>query len=359
MLANMRRGRGRQALVIALSALALALSLPVSADAAFPGRNGKLAVGVISPNLPFNFDIWTLEPDGSAMKRLTTDPKWETQPAWSPNGRWVAFARSDALCCPNRGGGDIWIARSDGTGERRITGDSTHDTSPAWSPDGSQIVFAATSDSPPFAIDPDYDLYVVNADGTGRRLLVSGARRSEIDPAWSPDGTRIAFATDIYRPDGLPHPEAKLGLRTVRPDGTDERVIVPPGQLAYDPDWSPDGESLAYTNGLNIFKVSAGGGDSTVFPPGSYTGDRVDPSWSPDGMRIAYSGFLFGHMALDGSTNTLLLCCVSGSSWQPLGPRRADFKNGPAFCRVEREFLGEQEFTATYRTFGGCVSAKS
>jgi Tol biopolymer transport system component len=344
-------------MAIALSAAALVLSPPVSAYAAFPGGNGKLAVGWANLNdQAYNSNIWTIEPDGSGLERLTTEPTCETQPAWSPNGRWVAFTRSASNACGLRAAGDIWIVRSDGTEQRRLTDDATYDTGAAWSPDGSQLVFAASREAPG-GIDPDNDLYVVNADGTGRRLLVSAERRSEFDPAWSPDGTRIAFATDIYRPDGLSHPEVELGLRTVRPDGTDERVIVPAGQLAYHSDWSPDGGSLAYTNGLDIFKVDAEGGDSTPFPSGSYTGYRVDPYWSPDGTRIAYSGFLFGHVSLDGSANMPLLCCVAGSSWQPLGPRRADFKNGPAFCRAEREFLGEQEFEAEFRTFGRCVSA--
>lgn len=334
------------------------LSVPVSANAAFPGRNGRLAVGAFDPTPPFNYNIWTLQPDGSDMRQVTTDPNWEYEPAWSPNGRWIAFTRLGSVCCVSNGGGDIWISRPDGTDQRRITDDSTDDTSPAWSPDGSKIVFAATSDKAPFAIDPNYDLYVVNADGSGRRLLVSEERRSEFDPAWSPDGTRIAFASDLYNPDGLSHPEVHPGLRTVRADGSDEQLVVPRSELAYAPDWSPDGKSIAYTNGLDIFKVSPNGGDSTQFPRRTYTGDRIDPTWSPDGQRIAFSGFLFGHMALDGTNNTFLLSGVGGSSWQPLGPRREDFRNRPAFCRAEREFLGEAEFALTYRNFGGCVSVK-
>jgi dipeptidyl aminopeptidase/acylaminoacyl peptidase len=351
----------RAALSIGLM-LAVVAAVAGTANAAFPGRNGKLALGLpLATDQGFNEDIWTMEPDGSGAKRLTTEPTWEDQPAWSPNGRWIAFSRSESICCGERqGGGDIWIARADGTEQRRITNDPAHETSPSWSPDGSQIVFAATSDPVPIRPDPDYDLFVVNADGTGRLLLLlSTEHGSEFDPAWSPDGTRIAFATDIARSDGHAHPEVVLGIQTVRADGTGRRVVVPAGDLGYDPDWSPDGRWLAYTSGSNIFRVSADGSGSTAFPAGSYTGSRVDPSWSPDGVRIAYSGFLFGHMALDGSNNTLLACCVSGSSWQPLGPRRADFKHGPAFCRAEREFLGEQEFTVAYKSFGGCVSAKS
>jgi TolB protein len=336
----------------------IGLLAPLCADAAFPGRNGKLAFGTTSfGGDPSSVDIWTVEPSGENFAPLTTEPDDETWPAWSANGRWIAFSKTPrpvSFPCCNRAG-DIWIARADGTGQRRLTDGPEHDTTPSWSPSGGQIVFARGREVPGW-YDLDYDIYVINRDGTGLRLLTGEPRRSELDPAWSPDGGRIAFATDIVNPDGLPHPEVVLGLQSLRSDGGDPQMIVPAGRLAYEPDWSPDGGSIAYTNGRQIFTVNPDGTGVTAIPNGSAF-SRVDPSWSPDGSRIAFGGPLLGHMSVDGSSATTLHSGILGLSWQPLGPRREDFKNRPAFCRTERQFLGEDDFAAQYRSFGGCVSA--
>ena len=330
----------------------LTLALPWPAEGAFPGRNGKLAFGLTTTaDRPFNTDIWTVQPPDSTFERLTSDPGMEGWPEWSSNGRWIAFSRTSVVCC--RGAGDsIWVARPDGTHQRRVT-DGPGDTSPSWSPDGRRIVFASARNDPAPQTSEDYDLFVINTDGSGLRLLVAHPGRTEEDPAWSPDGSAIAFTARCVPP--CP-PGRPSGIRTISPDGTEETAVTPTEHFARSPDWSPDGSRIAYTTGDRNLTVRPDGSDRTPLPASH---QQTDPAWSPDGTKIAFSGMFVGYMNLDGTGYVPLAGWVAGGpSWQPLGPRRQDYKNGPAFCGAERAFLGEDEFEAQYLNFGGCVSAK-
>jgi len=136
------------------------------------------------------------------------------EPAWSPDGRRIAF--SD--------GAEIWVANANGTGRRRLTrsGSEVVEANPAWSPDGRRIVFARLDVD--FVFGPlDAQLMIVNADGSGLRKLETSRRG--LDPAWSPDGSRIAFAG------WLPHRHPvrrtlSTEVFTVAPDGSQEARVT-------------------------------------------------------------------------------------------------------------------------------------
>src|SRR5262249_37069625 len=150
---------------------ALLSGLPVLASAAFPGGNGLLALD--SPR-GANHVILTAQPDGSGMRQLTSDQINAVEPAWSPDGSTIAFARL------GRKGG-IYLIDADGTKLRRLT---TGGGEPAWSPDGSQLAFIRNNPSTRFT-----SLFVIATDGSGERQLPCPVAASE--PAWSPDGRQI------------------------------------------------------------------------------------------------------------------------------------------------------------------------
>jgi TolB protein len=108
-------------------------------------------------------DLYLINPDGSRLTRLTSDPGYEYSPDWSPDGRRIAFIRE----------GDVWVVGADGRNDRRLTRGLKAD-SPAWSPDGRRIAFTV-----------EKELWVMNADGSDKTRLDLGFD-IVANPAWRP-----------------------------------------------------------------------------------------------------------------------------------------------------------------------------
>ena len=156
--------------------MAAALVAPPAALATFPGSNGKIYFDRSS--------IFGVAADGSGLTQVTGLGYSASVPAVSPNGNLVAFHRSGA---PGYG---IWTINANGTGARQVSTDpqniATNDTDPAWSPDGSKIAFVRNG-----------ELHVMNADGSGHTVVVGpGFRFRLADPEWSPNGSEIAFSAN-------------------------------------------------------------------------------------------------------------------------------------------------------------------
>jgi Tol biopolymer transport system component len=159
------------------------------------------------------FGLYVLTGKGMIVRRVTPDA-WEAQyPAWSPDGRRVAFTR---VSPPNEF--DIWIVNVDGTGLRRLTGASGADNYPAWSPDGKQIVYSSEDRS------RKNGLWIRNADGSRQRHLAAGG-----EPQWEP-GSWIVFDCAIEDPD---EPGQACA---VRPNGPGHLRL---GREAAFPNWLP------------------------------------------------------------------------------------------------------------------------
>jgi Tol biopolymer transport system component len=164
------RSTGFYALVVAvLLALVLIVAVVAAtnpAKAAFPGHNGKIAFESLRDG---NWEIYSMNSDGTSQQNLTFSWEYDRSPAWSPNGRKIAFDCGQEICTMN----------SDGTHLTRLTFNAAYDEFPAWSPNGKQIAFDSNRDS------ATYEIYKMNSDGTHlTRLTFNTGVDSR--PSWQP-----------------------------------------------------------------------------------------------------------------------------------------------------------------------------
>lgn len=178
-------------------------------------------------------DLFGLTGDGE-VRRLTDDGG-SYGPSFSPDGSRIVFSSigDDGLVSDGLGpsGLDLYVMAADGTGRRRLF-DGDEDRSPAWSPDGDQIAFVRQGRI--FVVDPA-------DDESDRPLVDKNGGGSDTDPAWSSDGTQLAFVrTD---PDGSWH------LMVADADGSGARSVLDRPNTLGTPSWSSDGTTLAFTEG--------------------------------------------------------------------------------------------------------------
>jgi Tol biopolymer transport system component len=244
-----------------------------------------------------NYDIWTMNADGTNPTRLTHDESKEYTPVFSPDGEKIAFIKEVEV---EAEGGSLSetpkhlvqkVVVMDANGCNQIElpvpeGKGAYE--PSWSPDGRRIAYWFPGDC---------DIFITNADGSGtpRPLLTPGVSGCAGRPEWSPDGSQIAFEgygqdswADIYLVDVTPQGATSRPQRLLTDDGFQEVT---------QPSWSPDGTQIAFSgvhSGYHapgkgyraIIKIDVNSLEETRLTKSSDT--ETSPTWSPDGEKIAY-----------------------------------------------------------------------
>ena len=274
------------AALVAALALALVIGWPPSrSGATFPGTNGKI---FFSSERDGNFEIYSMNPDGSDETRLTRTTGDELLPSVSANGRWVTFAYLPDPAAEPGQRIRIELMRSNGSTRRQVTGSTTSaDFSPGFSPDGSTLLFSRETDR----ATENSRLWTVGVDGRGASQLVAISPFREYEPEYFPGGNRIAYVQEL--PAGEPR------IYTVRSAGTDPEPISPDGRgPSFSPSTSPDGSAVAWASYettedrdslIAVTTLSTGETRTVVPATGSIFIDH--PTWSPAGSAIAFERY--------------------------------------------------------------------
>ena len=230
-----------------------------------------------------NTEIYVMDTDGSQQIRLTKHPDADFQPVWSPTGEQILFVS-------NRDGvDDLYLMDANGENVRRVFKKIASREQPAWSPDGKQIAYLGNKGN-------DWAIYIATLDGKEERLATCS--RSGGFPAWSPDGTEIIFPKG-----GLvdrPNPLVIINLHTRR-----QEILQPEPQLhIFSPAWSLDGTTIAFSHVEKLGgKGPVTGTIYTVRRDGTNLREIIPeqeqisehPAWSLSGEELAY------HRKVDGN----------------------------------------------------------
>jgi Tol biopolymer transport system component len=269
-------------IVLALAAVVVVVGAQLLRPKAEIPQGGAAVIAFASLGGATSGEIFTVRADGSELRQVTSGPGDKSSPAFSPNGRSIAYRLwqngdgTESIVVIGAGGGSPTILATNAT-----TGPECTRGNLTWSPDGSSLIFRVSS-----VCDSRFDLFIGPADGSApaKRLLAPG-----IDSAhatWSPDGTKIAVVGG--------DPGGVLGLYVVDVGQggalsgglTPRRIGTTGGDLANSgsPAWSPDGSELAFTSEAGDVAVigADGSGSRALAVKGG------NPRWSPDGRRIAF-----------------------------------------------------------------------
>lgn len=311
-----------------------------SSQGAFDG-SGSANAGTAS-------NIWTVGSDGNSAVALTQLLNASSfDPQWSPDGTKIVFYSGRALngtdAANDNDTFNVWVMDADGSNPTpltALTAASANAVEPQWSPDGTKIVYrsrqaldgsnAANANNVP-------NIWMMNADGSGETPLteLDGTGVLQVDPDWSPDGTKIAFrANRTLDGSDAPNDNNTFNIWVMNADGTQETPLTSltaASTFTGRPQWSPDGAEILFHSARaldgsdsanatsNIWVMNADGtGQEPLTELQVSTFGGSEPQWSPDGTKIVFkSGHAFDGSDASNTNSTINIWVMNADGSEP------------------------------------------
>ena len=260
-----------------------------------------------------DYEIFSMNPDGSGLAQLTFNRVNDENPAWSPDGTRIAFQTD------RDGQFEVYTMNADGSGLTRLTNNSAYDGQPAWSPDGTRLAFSSNRSG-------DYRIWAMNADGSSPVQL--STQNYSSDAAWSPDGRHIAYSADYDN-------NFWVEIWTMNADGSSPQLLKSPDAANTDyyvSSWSPDGDWVAstrisWTYSNNQWYWTTAYLDAVTYPGSvvyrlSATGEDWYPDWQTGDILPPTSSLV----PLPESSPGSFYLTLSGSDAGPAGLKDYDIQ---------------------------------
>jgi Ca2+-binding RTX toxin-like protein len=264
--------------------------------------------------------IFVMNADGSGRRQVSTTPTAKMEPTWSSDGSRIAYV-SNSFDVDGQTDLEIWAINADGTGRTQLTSNTFPDTQPAWSPLGDRIAFVSARTG-----DTDRDVYVMDADGSNQGSITPNSptgcspncyQGHDDNPSWSRDGSKIAY---VHGYGTLANPFAGGGVPNIwvmDPNGNGKtNVSNDDSRSDTQPAWSPDGTKIAMVgttdNNSNIWVMNSDGSSPT--PIVDLKRD-ISPDWQPNPptCEITDPNGNSGNTALNGTTADETICGLGGN----------------------------------------------
>jgi Tol biopolymer transport system component len=272
--------------------------------------------------------VFVVAARGGSPRQVTDDAPFASFGAlrWARSGRQLVYDEAHV-----RADSELYLMNADGSGLTQLTSNYVDDRDPSWSPDGTRILFERSPETgwyPPVAAG----IYTLDpATGAETQITTPGRDEYDSNPVWSPDGTEIAFARHTITSNSN-----SSSIWLVQPDGSGLHQLTPGQHLSETPSWSPNSTTLAFSdqsaNGdLEIYRINRDGTGLTTLTnfPTDFA-DAKEPAWSPDGTTIAYLGAPTGggwgiYTMTNNGANQRLIKTVNNPegppAWSPDGTR--------------------------------------
>lgn len=211
----------------------------------------------------------------------------DRHPSWAPDSRRIVFSSNRGPRARTIGDFDLYVVNADGTGLRRLTRSTADEAEPEWAPRGDAVVYVF---NPGGVVAPQRsEIHVIGAGGSVSRRLTKNDV-PDFRPTWSPDGTKIAFARSGA---------AATGLYVMDATGVAQRRLAANVNPIAGFAWAPDGESVVFVGGAgSLYVVGLDGAPATRVTRGE---PASSPAWSPDGSAIAFRAEADGSLRLVGA----------------------------------------------------------